>query len=345
MTPAGSPALSTMDAEAVAQGGQQGFVQAVAGACQPVLLRGFCRRWPAVEAASRGWDALGAYWLGFDSGRAGEAFVGPPAIAGRYDYGDGPDGFNFARESLGLAQTLARVGEAVKDPGLPSVYMGSLPTDDYLPGFADANHADVLPPRARPRIWLGNASRVACHYDSFDNLACVVTGRRRFTLYPPDAIGDLYVGPIDHTLAGQPISLAAGAAPDDPRYPRFAANAADRAIVVELEPGDALYLPKLWWHQVEALDPANLLVNYWWDAFAAGPDAPYVTMMLAMIAISERPEAERAAWRAFFDHYVFRPDGHPLAHMPAERHGLLGPLAEGNYGRIRAIAMKMLRGG
>ncbi|MET3663409.1 cupin-like domain-containing protein [Caulobacter sp. 1776] len=321
-----------------------GFAATVSGPCKPVVLRGLCRRWPVVEAGAGGWAALSDYLARLDAGRAGQAFVGAPAIAGRYDYGDGPDGFNFERASLTLAQVLDRIGQAAADPSLPSVYMGSLPADDFAPRFADENPIDILPPLARPRLWVGNASRIACHYDSFDNLACVVAGRRRFTLYPPDAIGDLYVGPIDHTLAGQPISLAAGAAPDDPRYPRFAA-AADRAIVVELEPGDALYLPKLWWHQVEALDPANLLVNYWWDAFAAGPDAPYVTMMLAMIAIAERPAAEREAWRAFFDHYVFRPGGHPLAHMPAERHGLLGPLADGNYGRIRAIAMKMLRGG
>ncbi|WP_454759595.1 cupin-like domain-containing protein [Caulobacter segnis] len=322
-----------------------GFAETVSARCEPVVLRGLCRHWPVVEASARGWAALSAYLVRFDTGQAGQAFIGAPAIEGRYDYGDGPEGFNFERASMSLTQSLGRIGAAAADPSLASVYMGSLPADDFAPGFAAENPLEILPPLARPRLWLGNASRVACHYDSFDNLACVVSGRRRFTLYPPDAIGDLYVGPIDHTLAGQPISLAAGAAPDDPRYPRFAANAADHAIVFELEPGDALYLPKLWWHQVEALDPANLLVNYWWDAFAAGPDAPYVTMMLAMIAISERPAAERQAWRAFFDHYVFRPEGHPLAHMPPERHGLLGPLVDGNYGRIRAIAMKMLRGG
>jgi len=320
------------------------FAQTVVAPCKPVVLPGLCRDWPIVEAGARGWPALSESLARHDVGRAGQAFIGAPAIAGRYDYGDGPEGFNFERASMTMAQALERIGAAARDAGLASVYMGSLPADDFAPGFAAENPMDCLPPLARPRLWLGNASRVACHYDSFDNLACAVMGRRRFTLYPPDAIGDLYVGPIDHTLAGQPISLAAGAAPGDPRYPRFAA-AAPRAIVVELEPGDGLYLPKLWWHQVEALEPANLLVNYWWDAFAAGPHAPHVTMMLAMIAIAERPEAERAAWRAFFDHYVFRPEGHPLAHLPAQRHGLLGPLAGGNYGRIRAIAMKMLRGG
>jgi hypothetical protein len=87
-----------------------------------------------------------------------------------------------------------------------------------------------------------------------------------------------------------------------------------------------------------------VLVNYWWDAFAAGPDAPYTAMLLAMIAISERPPPERKAWKALFSHYVFRDNGHPLAHLPPERHGILGPL-KNNYGRIRARVMQMLRGG
>lgn len=333
-----------VDIDEIAEGGAQTFARVVTEACQPTLLPGLCLEWPVVRNASRGWQALGDYLLGFDAGRNGEAFIGPPAIGGRYHYGDGPDGFNFTRESMGLAETLARIGEAAAAPELASVYMGSLPVEDYVPGFAADNPLPLALAQAQPRIWLGNAGRVACHYDTYDNLACVVAGRRRFTLYPPEAIADLYVGPIDHTLAGQPISLAAGGPLDDPRYPRFAAAAA-RAMVVELGPGDALYLPKLWWHQVDALEPANLLVNYWWDGFSAGPDAPYVAMMLAMITIAERPAAERQAWRAFFDHYVFRTGGHPLAHLPEERHGLLGPLAGGAYGRIRAIAMRMLRGG
>ena len=193
-----------------------------------------------------------------------------------------------------------------------------------------------------PRIWIGTGSNVSCHYDTFENIACVVAGRRRFTLYPPDAIGDLYVGPIDNTMAGAPVSMADGAPPGDPRYPRFAAARAT-GLVAELDPGDALYLPKLWWHRVEATAPVNVLVNYWWDAFQAGPDAPFLSMLLAMITIAERPAAERDAWRAFFDHYVFRPEGHPLRHLPEETHGILGPLGGGNYGRIRARVMQALR--
>lgn len=319
------------------------FRTQIAQRCAPVVLRGLGRAWPAVGAARESRDALFAYLGRFDSGRTAQAFVGPPAIAGRYYYGEGPDGFNFTRESMALADAMTRIAAAADAPELGSVYLGSLPADAHLPGFSEENAIALLPRAVRPGIWLGNASQVACHYDTRDNLALVVAGRRRFTLYPPDALGDLYVGPIDHTMAGQPVSLAHGAAAGDPRYPRFDAARA-RAMNAELEPADALYLPKLWWHQVDATEPVNMLVNYWWDGFSAGPDAPYTAMMLAMITIAERPPAERAAWRAFFDHYVFRADGHPLAHLPEERHGMLGPLQR-NYGRIRATVMQILRGG
>ena len=67
----------------------------------------------------------------------------------------------------------------------------------------------LLSPDASPRIWLGTAANVSSHYDTFDNLACVIAGRRRFTLYAPELIGRLYIGPIDHTMAGPPVSLAA----------------------------------------------------------------------------------------------------------------------------------------
>jgi hypothetical protein len=35
---------------------------------------------------------------------------------------------------------------------------------------------------------------------------------------------------------------------------------------VELVPGDALFIPRDWYHHVEALERFNVLVNYWWDS-------------------------------------------------------------------------------
>lgn len=310
---------------------------------RPVVLRGLVAGWPACRAAATSTTALDQYLRGFASQQPSEIFLGQPAIAGQYFYDERGEGFNFARKPATIDQALDLIAARRADPSLGTAYLGSLITAVHLPGFAEANALAWMDASVHPRIWIGNASRVAAHYDSFDNLACVIGGRRRFTLFPPDAIGDLYVGPIDHTMAGQPVSLAAADPDPDARYPRFA-RARNRALVAELGPGDALYLPKLWWHQVEATDTFNVMVNYWWDAFATGPDAPMLSMLLAMIAIGERPKAERDAFRAFFDHYVFRPDGHPLAHLPEERRGILRTIDRGAYGKIRATVMRGLRG-
>ena len=316
--------------------------QIVAG-CEPVVLRGLVADWPVVQAGSESPGRLKDYLSAFDVGARVEAYLGEPAIAGKYYYRPGLQGFNFERRMMKLLDALQLIAQSLERADAPSVYVGSVPAAEALPGFAAGNPMALPGPGVSPRIWLGTRSNVSCHHDTFDNLACVIAGRRRFTLFAPELIGKLYVGPIDNTMAGAPVSLAASAdGPEDGEFPLFEEIRA-QALRVELEAGDALYLPKLWWHKVESVAPLNGLVNYWWDAFSAGPDAPYTSMLLAMIAIAERPPAEREAWKAFFDHYVFRTHGHPLAHLPREQHGLLGPLKPENYARIRARVMHMLR--
>ncbi|HEX4268472.1 MAG TPA: cupin-like domain-containing protein [Steroidobacteraceae bacterium] len=320
------------------------FQEEVVAACRPVIVRGLVADWPVVQAGRGSPARLRDYLAAFDVGGRVEAYFGTPEIGGKYYYKPGLQGFNFERRLLKLLEALKIMVESLERADAPSVYVGSVPTGDSLPGFAAANAMPLLGQSLSPRIWLGTRSNVSCHHDTFDNLACVIAGQRRFTLFAPELIDRLYVGPIDNTMAGAPVSLAASTdAADSETYPLFEQIRA-QALRVELEAGDALYLPKLWWHKVESLAPLNGLINYWWDAFSAGPDAPYTSMLLAMIAISERPLAEREAWKAFFDHYVFRTSGHPLAHLPPEQHGLLGPLKPENYARIRARVMHMLRG-
>lgn len=341
MPGAARPQLHEIAATDPSLEGPESFFDAVILRAEPVVIRGLCNRLPAVRIAGNGRAVLD-HLLVYDNGRCPQVFEGSPVNQGRYFYTDDLAGFNFTRSEMPLAEAFARILAHAADPSLPTTYIGSLVAPAYLPGFAEANRVAIIPPHVEPRLWIGNPSTAAAHYDAYENLACVLAGQRRFTLYPPDAIGDLYVGPIDMTMAGQPASLAAANA-DPEQYPRFAA-AQDRAITVDLHPGDALFLPKLWWHQVEATAPVNVMLNYWWDATATGPDAPVLSMLHAMIAIAERPEAERRAFRAFFDHYVFRPDGHPLAHLPEDRRGILRDLKGPAYGQIRAMILRALRG-
>jgi hypothetical protein len=319
------------------------FAKEIAPRCRPVVMRGMLQEWPIVRSALDSPRTVAAYLKRFATGGTVEAFLGDAAIQGRYFYSDDLSNFNFSRLSMPVGEALDALTDRQQDEQT-SLYLGSMPIDAYFPGLSADNIMPMVPHGRGGRLWLGHASTISAHFDTLDNLACVIAGRRRFTLYAPEHVADLYVGPIDHTMAGQPVSLAASAPRGDPRYPRFAAIS-DQALVAELDPGDVLYLPKLWWHQVEGLSAFNGLLNYWEDRFSSGPDAPYTTLLLAMIAIAERPAPERAAWRALFDHYVFRTNGHPLAHLPPERHGMLGPFSGGNYGRIRARLMQILRGG
>lgn len=334
--------MTPKEISAAELGGPDVFLREIAEPCRPVVIRGLVSSWPAVRAAERSSMDFKDYLSRFGATGEVEVFIGEPRIEGKYYYSDDLQGFNFSRARMRFGDALERIVSTSGRAGERSMYVGSLPTEHYLPGFAAENSLPVLDSKIAPRIWLGHASNVSAHYDTMDNIACVVAGERSFTLFAPETIDRLYLGPIDHTMAGQPVSLAASAPADDERYPLFR-EVREQALIAELRPGDAIYVPKLWWHQVEATSPFNALVNYWWDAFSIGPDAPAIALLLSMITIAERPLAERQAWKAFFDHFVFRTNGHPLAHLPESQRGVLGPMTPETYQKIRARVMQVLR--
>lgn len=299
------------------------FARDVVSSYAPVVIRGLVRDWPAVSAARQSTEAVAEHLLRFDRGAVAEVFVGPPDIGGRFFYSADMKGFNFERRRGAFGELLRYLLRIVDMDEAPSVYAGALETTETLPGFAEANPLPLLAGLdAPPRIWLGNPSTISTHFDVSDNVACVAAGRRRFTLFPPDQIHNLYVGPLDRTVAGQPTSMVELNAPDFERFPRFR-EALAAALTAELEPGDAIYIPALWWHQVEATAPFNALVNYWWND---SPDAAarFDAMVHAAMAIGHLSTERRAAWEAMFDTFVFRHHGDPVAHLAPEHRSVLG---------------------
>lgn len=317
------------------------FVAEVVTAHRPMVLRGLGGDWPAVMAARESAGELAGYLARFDSGVPVEAFVGPAAMQGRYFYAADMRGFNFERRKGPLGQLLEMLVRAADDPAAPCFYVGATPVPETLPGFDAANPMPLFAREsAVPRAWIGNRSIVATHFDTSDNIALVVAGRRRFTLFPPEQIGNLYIGPLDHTMAGQPASLVPLDAPDLARFPRFT-DAMAAAFTAELEPGDAIYIPSLWWHHVEALGPVNMLINYWADP---QPDAgsPFDAMIHGILAISALPPPARAAWRDYFDHYVFRSGPDPAVHLAPEHRGILAEPTPELRERIRQFLLRRL---
>jgi Cupin-like domain len=299
------------------------FDHTIQASGKPAILRGLVASWPVSIAAAQSRLALAQYLKCLDRGQKAGTLMGDPAMQGRYFYDEAMRGFNFQRGEVPYAQVIDKLIEIADDPDPVAIYAGSVGAANLLTGFAASNPMPLLAADIEPRLWLGNRSRIAAHYDIANNLACAVAGQRRFTLFPPEQIGNLYIGPLDFNMAGQPSSLVDFAAPDFERFPKFRA-ALEQAHVAELEPGDALYIPALWWHHVEAFGPFNLLVNYWWPGPGDGP--AFESMILGLLGLRDRAPAERAAWRAFFDHYVFGDAAQAAAdHVPEHARSVLGP--------------------
>ena len=309
---------------------------------RPRVLRGLCRHWPIVRRAMESETAFAQAVVDYDSGHPVDVLHMPPEAHGVVGYNAAMDGFNYRHFRVSVTEVLQRLAAYSRHDGpSPGLAMQSALIRDCLPTFAQAHPMPLLDAAVQPRLWIGNRVTTPTHFDSSHNLGVVVCGRRRFTLFPPEQVANLYVGPPDFAPTAAAISLAPLDAPDDTRYPRLA-EALRHAHVAELEPGDVIYMPPVWWHHVESLRPLNALVNYWWrpGAFAGHvPDQPLEALMHALLAFRALPRGEREAWKALLEHYVFN-DADPAAHIPPERRGVLGPLDPRTVAKLRRLAGK-----
>jgi hypothetical protein len=287
---------------------------------QPVVMKGLVSHWPCVEAAKKSSEALGAYLKKHDSRRTSLVSVCPAEFKGRFFYNESLTGVNFTaiNESISglvdwfLAQPASQCGEAR--------YIQALPIPAVAPDMMAGLNMPLLNTDVQPRLWLGNTICTQTHLDRPENIACHVAGKKVFTLFPPDQLPNLYMGPLDMTPGGALISLASLDEPDFNAHPRFA-QALEVAQQAHLEPGDALYIPSYWWHHVQTTGPLNMLVNYWWND--ARPDAyhPLATLYLAALSIKHLPSDQRQFWKTMLDYYIFDSAGDPVAHLPASIQG------------------------
>ncbi|WP_116808400.1 cupin-like domain-containing protein [Steroidobacter cummioxidans] len=308
---------------------------------QPVVLKGLVADWPLVRAGLESNQSAAAYIRKFYRDATVGALLGAPDIAGRFFYNEDLSGFNFKAVKLKLDVMLDEVERHKDAQQPPAIYVGSTTIDTCLPGFRNDNDLGFGDRQPLVSIWLGNRTRIAAHHDLPDNIACVVVGHRRFTLFPPEQLENLYIGPLDFTPAGQAISLVDFAKPDLQRFPKFA-EAARHAQVAELSPGDAIFIPSMWWHHIEALDSLNVLVNYWWRQSPAFMDSPIAALMHAIMTVRDLPKEQRDAWFNLFRHYVFEADQQTSAHIPENARRALSPMDADIARDIRARLLQRL---
>jgi hypothetical protein len=321
------------------------FHKEIAPLNQPAVIKGLARDWPAVRAARESSETFAEYLRTFDTNEQIEAFFGAPEISGRFFYSEDLGGFNFEKKKLPMGDLLDLLLRHIDADPAPSFYAGAIQVPVHIPGIADENKHTLLDDSVEQLVslWLGNRMRTAAHYDLPQNIACVLCGRRRFVLLPIEQITNLYVGPLDFTLAGQAISLVDFNEPDFGKHPRYS-EALKHAQVAELGPGDALYIPSLWWHHVETLDPLGAMMNFWWRDAPAYMFTPLITLMHSLLSIRELPARERAAWRTVFDHYIFQTGGDPMEHLPLKTRGIMGEMTPERVLRLRQHLVRSLVG-
>ena len=297
----------------------------------PVVIKGLFGDWVALAAGRHSPGRLNAYLAGMDRGAAVPVMEAPARAVGRFAYRADMREFTFTKRSAPLRDTLARIEGLIGREHAPTVAIQMLPLADALPEFVRQNPMPLLPASVGPKLWLGGGVKTQTHNDRDHNLACVIAGRRRFTLFPPTEVANLYIGPLDNP---PPLSLVDPENPDYHRFPRFR-EAMASARVALLEPGDAIFIPKYWWHHVASLDPYNAMVNYWWGETAQGIEKPNDIFLAALLALKDLPPGERAYWRAMFEAHVFGDPDVVSGHIPAALRGALGTMRPDERAMLR----------
>lgn len=305
----------------------------------PIVFKGLVKDWPLVQASQSSDSEVVNYIKRFYNQKPVKAMIAPASVAGRFFYNDNLDGFNYTRKTSQLDTVLDQIIAAANNKESDSYYVGSTSINHIMPELRKHNDIAKLADKPIVSAWIGNQSRIAAHYDVTDNVACVAAGKRRFTLFPPEQLDNLYIGPLDLTPAGQPASLVDFHNVDYEKFPKFK-QAIEHAQVAELDAGDAIFIPSMWWHHVEGLSDINVLVNYWWRQVDHFLGAPMDALNHALLAIKDLPVEQRDAWRDIFEHYVFAPKEHH--HIPEQQRGVLNPIDELTARKLRAMLLNKL---
>nr|WP_136252832.1 cupin-like domain-containing protein [Ningiella ruwaisensis] len=327
--------------------------EVLTGDC-PVLLTGLVNNWPLTQKSLESFDSAIEYLLSMYNGKTTLACKGANKDEGRFFYNESITELNYQTIRMRVDEVLEAIRSGINNPESDNYYIPSNPSENHFPGFMSENAISIpffasekdndkhaLANKIVPNLWIGGKTTASCHFDVNKNVACCTTGKRKFTLFPPEQGKNLYPGPFEITPGGPVISMVNFKSPDFEQFPRFK-TALKFAQEVTLNPGDAIYIPPLWWHHVEGLDAFNILVNYWWDEAPRFLGSPINALHDAMLSIRDRSDAEKQAYKALFDYYVFSDAETSHMHLPEHAKGILAELDETKARKLRALVISRL---
>jgi Cupin-like domain len=186
---------------------------------------------------------------------------------GRFSFNESADPLeSAAQHSVTEVDFAAAVDSIFNDRGdyHPYIWQKSIPDE-----FPELLKSLVIPEPIRDmrglvmNLWFGRGTETPLHYDEYNNLFSQVYGTKRFILFSVQDSEWLY--PFSHRAYMPHISHVDAFKPDVGRFPEFF-----RATPIEvvLQPGEMLYLPSFWWHQVRSVG-VSISVNMWWPPRSA----------------------------------------------------------------------------
>lgn len=209
----------------------------------PQLWRGAARDWPALQRWT--FAHLGA----LDPHRPVQVVQGnretDPARLVHTTWGE-----HLARLDQGACATREPVGHLKEFDLLkhfPALRNDLAPSALFPPGSVVSHQA-----------WIGPAhARTGLHHDLLDNVALTLRGRKRFYLLPPGSVEALrgVSRKFDRWARLSVLGV-------DALAQRLEAQGLAAPRVVDMEPGDALYVPHGWWHEVVNLEASVLLSGF-----------------------------------------------------------------------------------
>jgi hypothetical protein len=320
----------------------QQFHNEIVAANRPVVIKSVVADWPSVKAAQQSPKAIVDYLKAFDIDAIVSALVGKPDINGRFFYTDDLTDLNFQRTQVTLGIALDRLLTIADHQDSYAIALQAIQLHQVLPSFKPSNPQPLLEPSIEPTMWVGNRACVAPHYDIHDNLACVVAGQRKFTVFPPEQINNLYPGPALNAPGGVPVSMVDINKPDLDLYPNYT-KAETAAMSAVLEPGDGIFIPALWWHGVDSLKDLNILVNYWWGGDTKTKVSPNDSLLHSMMSIANLDQNKRQAWQQYFNYYVFKTSDDPKSHLPTDLKDIVADLSPEQEAELRKFLIKQLQ--
>ena len=307
----------------------------------PIVIRGIVSDWPIVKKSSDSIEKISEYLLYFYESDRIIAFASKSEAGNKFTYGKNNNQMSFEQLESTLDLVLDTINQSQNLSNPATIYMGSTTLDYVLPGFDNDNNffiGDVNPLKS---IWVGNQTIVPPHFDVPDNIAFVCAGTRKFTLFPPSQLENMYIGPLELTPAGQPISLVDIENPDFEKFPKFK-EAQSYGQSALLEPGDGIFIPSLWWHQVQSFGDLNILINYWWRDIPSYMGNPMDALMHSIISLRDLPEHQKLNWLNMFNHYVFNFDKKNFGHIPDELNGSHKEINDDLAKDLRTLLLKNL---